>query len=70
VDRFYEIRIEATVSGAEQLHLAMFATDERGQWFLLDDWTADDRQERNEAKADALDMVQTWLCFSGALLPA
>jgi hypothetical protein len=66
----FEFRIEATVSEAEQLHLAVFATDEHGQWVFLDNWTGDDHQEVQEAKASALDMVTTWLAFSGALLPA
>lgn len=66
----HELRIELTTTEAEQLHLAMFATDEYGQWLLLDDWTADDRPEADQVIAEAAQMVDGWLTFGGAILPA
>lgn len=70
MDEFFELRLEATLSVDGQLHLSMFLTDRQGQWFLLEDWTAEDHQEANEAKCAALDMISDWLTFSGHLIPA
>jgi hypothetical protein len=70
VSALFELRLELTTTEAEQCHLAMFATDEHGQWSLLEDWTADDRQEATTALGEASTMVDSWLAFGGRLLPA
>lgn len=70
MSKLHELRLELTTTEAEQLHLAMFATDEYGQWLLLDDWTADSRQEVDVIVQEALSMVDGWLVFGGAIIPA
>lgn len=70
MSKLHELRLELTTTEAEQLHLAMFATDEHGQWLLLDDWTADNRPEADQAIAEAAQMVDGWLTFGGAIIPA
>lgn len=69
MDTFFELRMELTVSVADQLHLALFVTDDHGQWLLLDDWTAETDQ-RQVAVGEAVTMVDTWLAFGGRLTPA
>jgi hypothetical protein len=66
----HELRLTLSRNEAEQMHLAIYATDAAGQWQLVDDWTCDDRQERQEAMAMLSDDVNAWLTFGGSLLPA
>jgi hypothetical protein len=70
MSQLFELRMELTTTEAEQCHISLFVTDEHGQWSLLDDWTADDRQDAQLAIGEASSMVNDWLVFGGRLLPA
>lgn len=61
MDRFFELRLEMSTTGAGQAHLAVFSTDEHGQWMLLDDWTADNGQEVDTAIGEAATLVDGWM---------
>lgn len=69
MDTFHELRLELSVTPANQAHLALFVTDRDGQWFLLEDWTAEPTC-RNVVVDEASSMVSDWLAFGGQLLPA
>lgn len=70
MDTHHELRLELAAAGDELIHVSLFCTDRDGQWFLLDDWTAETRQDAAVVTAEALGMVDTWLQHGGRLIPA
>ena len=66
----HELRMELTVNEADQRHLAVYVTDDTGQWFLLDDYTSEPGGAFFTVSQELLSMVDTWLTFGGAVTPA
>lgn len=66
----HELRLTMSLNEAGQCHLAIYATDVDGQWFLVEDWTCDTPAERSDALELVFADVHTWLTFAGEMLPA
>lgn len=66
MDRFHECRMELSVSDADQVHLALFVTDQHGQWLLLEDWSAEPENVQCTL-AEVETMLDTWLQHGGRL---
>lgn len=66
----HELRLTMSLNEAGQCHLAIYATDAHGQWFLVEDWTCDNAQERQDALELVHADISTWLTFAGEMLPA